>query len=83
MELPEPEQVDTAAEGEETQEQDTDTTVLNEPDPEAEPAESTTEAAAKTEQGGFFTRLWDKLSGGDDDAPPPDAEVLQPELENK
>jgi len=48
-------------------------------DDESEPAE---EVASKKESG-FFSKLWDKLSGGDDDALPADAEVLKPELENK
>ncbi len=41
------------------------------------------DAETGTDGGGFFSNIWDKLSGKDKDTQPADAEVLQPELESR
>lgn len=64
---------------------ETDATEVDLP-PAAETPETvsaTTDDAGDNEEGGFFSNLWGKLSGNDNQDTPPDAEVLDPDLENK
>ena len=47
-------------------------------------SETTVEALEdEDEEPGFFSKLWDRLSGSKDNTTPDDAEVLEPELENR
>lgn len=87
---PEPPATQTSRQEPVEEEAETSVTAVEEVPADTETAESVTvaeeipaDAETAEDEPGFFGSLWDRLSSDDEDAPPPDAEVLQPKLENR